>query len=147
MAFYNRQLIMAWYDNAKNNPFKTGDKVYIADYFPLSSSKNDPLLFFRLAKSTSSSDMKIVMASTAVIGDSLIKYKSSYIGTYIKVKYVPGVVHGENVIVPFHSIHLDERVINKLPKGGDILPKVYAYVDSDLYIVLPLVANKERNTY
>jgi len=146
IAFYNRQLIMAWYDNAKNNPFKTGDKVYAFRYFVLNNNKNRKLLLFRIGKSTSSSDM-LPVATTAVMSDSLIKYKSSYIGTYIKVKYVPGVVNGKKVIVPFHSVKLNKWVMNKNSVKSDTLPKGYTYIDSDLYVVLPLIEKKEQNTY
>ncbi|NOW97230.1 hypothetical protein [Mucilaginibacter sp. SG564] len=123
IAFYNRQLIMAWYDNAKNNPFKTGDKVYAHQYFILDDNKSE-IALFRIIKST-----------------------SSFIGTYLKNKLLPISVDTLSGIVRLYAIDPNPKTINSNDTIPKALPKGYIFADKYLYVFWGAVTNKELNSF
>lgn len=139
---------MAYYDNAKNNPFNAGDKVYANDfYFSGDINSNSEITLFRIIKSTTSSDLKFFPSGKNIMIDSLTKYKSSFIGTYLKNKLLPVSVDTLSGIVRLYAITPKLKAINTNDTIPKALPKNYIFADKYHYVFWGSVINKELSSF
>jgi hypothetical protein len=146
LGFTNRKLIMAHYFNYKVNHFNKGDKVYAYKYF-VSDVTSLELPLKRLIKSTISSDFKLISSGNAIVNDSLSKYRSSYIGTYIGYKMFPAVYKNKEVMQSVYSIELNWKVVKKNASTQEPLPPNYIFADNNFYLTWASCVNKELNKF
>lgn len=145
-CFINRKLIMAHYFNYKVNHFNKGDKVYAYKYF-VSDVTSLELPLDRLIKSTTSSDFKLISSGNAIVNDSLSKYRSSYIGTYIGYKMFPAVYKNKEVMLSVYSIDLNWKVVKKNASTQEPLPPNYIFADNNYYLNWNKCVDKELNKF
>lgn len=145
-AVYNQSLLKAYYNNYTVNKFRNGDSVYAYKNF-VSDVYNGQITLYRLAKSTSSSDLKWLNSGMHIMSYDLAKNRSSYIGTYIKVKFVPYIIKGKSAIASIYAIKPDWKIVKKTPALLNQLPKNFEYADTDLYINWAVSTNKELNSF
>jgi hypothetical protein len=142
----NRKLIMAHYYNYKVNHFNKGDKVYALKYF-VSPAKGVELPLLRLIKSNTSSDFKFISLGEAIVNDSLSKYRSSFIGTYVDYKMFPFIYNNKEGLLYAYSISPNWKVVNKKASTPTALPSNYVFADSNFYLRWDMCANKELNKF
>ncbi|TWR25731.1 hypothetical protein FPZ43_15710 [Mucilaginibacter pallidiroseus] len=95
----------------------------------MSTSK---LFLMRIAKSKNDSQYFVLMPA-AFTNDSLYKYKSSYIGKYIKRTIFPIHYNDSTLYATLYAIEpLKSALITQATKG-DTLPAGYEYIDDNLY--------------
>lgn len=130
-AVYNKDLIKAHYYDIKYNHFKTGDRVYAYKKFisPF-SSKID---LYRLAKSATTADNMLIKSGNVLMSDSMRKYKSSYLGTYLKREFRFYDSQKGKQIQLLISIIPNNKILLALPGKGQALPVGYNYIDSNYY--------------
>jgi hypothetical protein len=146
LGFINRKLIVAHYYSYKINHFNKGDKVYAFKYFVFNNFSAE-LKLMRLIKSTTSSDFKLISSGEAILSDSLSKYKSSYIGTYIDYKMFPGIFKNKEGMVCTYSISPYWKVVNKTASTPDPLPPNYIFADNNFYLNWNKCVDTELNKF
>lgn len=146
LGITNRKLIMVHYFNYKTNHFSKGDKVYAYKYF-VGDVTSLKLPLMRLIKSTTSPDFKFISSGNAIVNDSLSKYKSSYIGTYIDFKIFPSNDKGKEGIWRIYSINPNWKVVNKTASTPAPLPPNYAFADNNFYLNWTKCTDKELNKF
>jgi len=146
LALFNFQLIKAYCYRLKNHRFNKGDKVYAYSYF-VSDVSVSKLELLRLIKSTTSSEFRLISSGKTIVDDSLEKYKSSYIGTYIDYKFLPYIYKNRKVIRCVYSIEPNWKVVNKNDTIPDKLPKNFEFVDNEFYLNWATVEDKDLNEF
>ncbi|NHA04098.1 hypothetical protein G7092_09835 [Mucilaginibacter sp. HC2] len=146
LALFNFKLIEAYCYRLKHHRFSKGDKVYAYKYF-VSDVSVLKLELMRLVKSKTSSDYKLISSGKAIVDDSLEKYKSSYIGTYIDYKFFPYIYKNRQAIRCIYSIEPNWKVVNKNDTIPDKLPQNFEFVDNNFYLSWKIAVEKDLNKF
>ncbi|MBD1383992.1 hypothetical protein IDJ75_01790 [Mucilaginibacter rigui] len=146
IGIYNEESLKTYYNDFKYERFKQGDKIYAYKYF-VDDISHSKIELYRLVKSNSSSDMKIIITNQAFMSDSMFKYKSSFMGTMIKKKFVPLSDKGVSYIKKFYAISPNLKVLHIFPEIKFDLPTGYSYIDTNYYIPFAVASAKEENTF
>lgn len=146
LALFNLQLIKAHYYRLKHHRFNKGDKVYAYKYF-VSDVSVSKLELLRLIKSTTSSEFRLISSGKTIVDDSLEKYKSSYIGTYIDYKFLPYIYKNKETIQYIYSIEPNWKVVNKNDTIPDKLPQNFEFVDNNFYLSWKIIVEKDLNKF
>ncbi|MBB6108966.1 hypothetical protein [Mucilaginibacter lappiensis] len=146
LASFNLQLIKAYYYRQKHDHFSKGDKVYAYKYF-INDVSVSKLELMRLIKSATSSEFRLISSGKTIVDDSLEKYKSSYIGTYIDYKFLPYIYKNKKAIQCIYSIEPNWKVVNKNDTIPDKLPKNFEFADSSFYLSWATTADKDLNAF
>lgn len=146
LFFYNKVLIKAYYYDFKSNHLSKGDKVYAKDVF-LNDKPSETLSFFRLAKSTTSSKILILRTKKEIVNDSLHKYKTACIATYIDNVFVPATFHDRKGMTNMFAVLPNW----KMTKGANALyndmPEGYEFFDNNFYIYQLFVTDNESPAF
>jgi len=146
LALFNFRLIEAYFYRFKHHRFNKGDKVYAYKYF-VSDVSVLKLELMRLVKSKTSSDYKLISSGKTIVDDSLEKYKSSYIGTYIDYKFFPYIYKNRKAIRCIYSIEPNWKIVNKNDTIPDKLPQNFEFVDDNFYLSWRTIAEKDLNKF
>jgi hypothetical protein len=137
---------VAHYYNSKHNHFSKGDKGYAYKYF-VSDVSTVKLPLMRLIKSTTSSEFRLISSGKTIVDDSLEKYKSSYIGTYIDYKFLPYMWKNKENMRCIYSINPNWKAINRNDSIPETLPKNFVFADSSFYLNWAIMVDKELNKF
>src|SRR6218665_2693594 len=122
LFIYNYDFFKAYYKNARYNHFNYGDKVYVGD-------KARNVMLFRLGRSNKTSHYELVPSHMRISGDSLRKYKSTYIGDYMGHAYLSVKLKQKKFVINPYIIKPNKKVIDY--EGIGKLFSGYSYVDNN----------------
>lgn len=152
--FIFKDAIYVRYYNFVNNYFNPGDKVYAEGLFTKSPFKvggtEKSMMYWRIIRPVDNNSSKKTYAvyyySKVIVKDSLLKYNTAYIGTYINHKIIDVLAtNGQYVSFNFYGIAPNLKGVNSDYVTIDRLdlPKGYTWADSTLYLMSSEVSGVE----
>jgi hypothetical protein len=146
IGFYNRELIKAYYTDVNKRPFKSGDKVYAIKAY---SIMNDTVKFrfFRLIKSTTSSEQDMLPDGTCISVKSFKNKHSTGLGSFIERKFLPltDIQSGKavNFLGQLYAIVPDKNLI-ELTANKRPMPAGFEYANDKLYVFAVYTSTKNE---
>jgi len=140
--------IYHFYENLKDNHFTPGDKMYAANLLRRKDSINS-IGLFRLIRPLNKNEKLdgeyVIRCDKIIYKDSLIKYKTAFIGEYLnhKVLYIK-TVDNKKVFTNFYGIKPNAQAFLEGYFDQSRLPKGYTWADSSLYVISYDVTDKEN---
>jgi hypothetical protein len=173
LIFYNKQFLYLYYLNAKNNHFRTNDKLYAKSRMvnetseygsynlnlyrkvrPLNNDDVDAMQIElwqkALIKKNLSSFSKPYMIECAwtINSDSLCKYKTACIGRYTGSQILDIRIKNKYYPMIFFSITTNKKALVKdYESDYNKAPAGYTFDDGPLYVMAYQVTNKELQTF
>ncbi len=166
-GFIFKRDIKVKYYNLTNNHFKRGDKVYVdKEIFgyehnhynfyrlirPISQQDIEDMTIDKLEKSTlknlidPSLKPYLIRTEMSISSDTLNKYRSTYIGTYLYHKalnfknYDTGKLFEDNA----YAIEPEQHyTVTSISPDDDVLPKGYTWADKSMYLPALWITDKE----
>jgi len=136
LVFLNKDLIPAYYNNARYNHFKYGDKLYIA-----SDHSMELMLLIKPIDPASSKKPYLIDLGWQINIDSAKKYHTRCIGTYMHNRILNFNSNESYPRLNFYAIKPDKKLIDKYGVS-DSIPKDFELAQAPFYIPFFSVSNK-----
>lgn len=151
LFWYNRNFLGIYYFNLKHNHFKVNDKLYARDFLINGGEDHKPFdieLYRKIKPINGNPAYKpcVERCDWKISGDSLLKYRTAYIGTYTGAEILSmRTDDGEYYPVLLYSITTNKKALVKTYLAD--APKGYEFDDGPLYIWYHEVTGKELQRF
>ncbi|MCJ8208667.1 hypothetical protein MUY27_03040 [Mucilaginibacter sp. RS28] len=138
--------IKLYYVNIKKNPFKKGDKVYYTNRL---IKKGYTIDIYQTIEPENGGSQCLVEAKWVLSADSLNKYKTSQIGTYLDYKVI-NIWMDDKTQIPMlmYAIKVNKKALYKDLNSYSTpsnIPVGYKEVSGPFYVVAGFTRDKENN--